>query len=95
MKVYRKDIETNLPKKGFRKDAKGHHIYFHYWHRDKLTSIRTKISHTRKHKVIDNQILTQMRRQVKLDSNSDFVALVDCNMSHKQYEEILKNKELI
>lgn len=30
MKITRTEIEKNLPKKGFRKDKSGHHIYFYH-----------------------------------------------------------------
>ena len=95
MKVSRTDVESNLPKKGFVRNEKGHHIFFHFWNEGKATSVFTKISHTKKHRDIDCGILSAMRKQLKLDNNKDFVALVECPMSLQQYQEVLKTKKLL
>ena len=84
------DIESALLKKGFLK-ADGDHHYFKYQTISGLiTPIKTKTSHTPKQKSIGDSLLGKMCKQCHL-SKSQFIELVDCPMTRKQYETILKN----
>ncbi|MFW2371863.1 MAG: hypothetical protein ACN4GM_01980 [Gammaproteobacteria bacterium] len=95
MKIERKNICKNLPKKGFVEDDSGHHLYFHFYYDGVLTGAYTYISHSAKHKDYSNAILTKMRQQLKLNSNRDVVELVNCPMDEEEYIAILKQKGFI
>lgn len=89
MKVDRRELESNLPKKGFRREDSGDHIYFYFEKDGRLTSAYTKVSHTKKLKVISGGLLTAVRRQLHLETNQDVIDLVSCPMSEAEYLERL------
>jgi hypothetical protein len=91
MKVERKDIIKNLVKKGFVKDDNGHHIYFYHQVNGKNTGPYTYVSHDKnKTKTFSN--VTQIRKQLELDSNREAVELIDCRMDGATYQAILRRK---
>lgn len=89
MKVARRDVGSNLPKKGFRKNKSGDHIYFYHEWNGRETGAYTKISHTKKMKDIGGGLLTAMKLQLKLEANKQVVDLVTCPMSKEEYLEWL------
>jgi hypothetical protein len=95
MKVSRADIVKNLPKKGFRKDKSGHHIYFYHEYRGQETGICTYISHSAKQRDISADILLMMRRQLRLDSAKQAADLMTCPMDGKSFNRILGGKNLL
>jgi hypothetical protein len=88
----KRKIESSLQSKGFKQDNKDHH-YFLYWTLDgKLTTIKTKTSHSSsKYKTISDPLIGIMAKQCYLEKN-DFLDLVDCPLKQKDYEIILKDK---
>ncbi len=94
MKVSRADIKKNLPQKGFKKKKSGHHIYFHHEYNGIETGIKTYISHSAKQRDIAGDLLSSMRKQLRLDSMKETVALIKCPMDKKEYEKILIEKEV-
>jgi len=96
MIIERKNINRNLPKKGFKKVKSGHHIYFHHYLNDVATGAYTYISHSKKStSSYSGYLLKSVRRQLQLDSNQDVVDLINCPMDGEQYNEILRQKGLI
>ena len=95
MKVERKKINKNLPKKGFVKEADNHHIYFHHHYNGLATGAYTYISHSKKICDYSGKILTNVRKQLELDSNLDVLNLVNCPMKEDEYNEILRQKGLV
>ena len=89
MKTDRTKLERNLPKKGFRKEKSERHIYFYHEFEGKETGISTHISHSRKLKDISGDLLTCMRKQLRLNSNRQVVNLVNCPMDKKAYNSIV------
>lgn len=89
MKVKRSDIYKNLPKKGFVKNPSGDHIYFHHKINDRSTGIYTKISHTKKLQDYSKGLLTAIRKQLKLNTNSQVVDLAECPLDGDEYNQIL------
>ena len=84
----RKDIEAGLERKGFERDERHHH-YFVYWTiSGKKTSIKTRTSHSSKHKDLDDYLIANMARQCGL-RKSDFLALVDCPLTRDRFEQIV------
>ena len=94
MKVSRAEIRKNLPQKGFKKEKSGHHIYFHHEYNGIETGIKTYISHSAKQRDIAGDLLSSMRKQLRLDSMKETVALIKCPMDKKEYEKILIEKEV-
>ncbi|MBW2741798.1 MAG: hypothetical protein JRE64_23790 [Deltaproteobacteria bacterium] len=94
MKVSRAEIRKNLPRKGFKKKKSGHHIYFHHEYNGIETGIKTYISHSAKQRDIAGDLLSSMRKQLRLDSMKETVALIKCPMDKKEYEKILIEKEV-
>jgi len=94
MKVSRADIKKNLPKKGFKKKKFGHHIYFHHEYNGVETGIKTYISHSAKQRDIAGDLLSSMRKQLRLDSMRETVALIRCPMDKKEYEKILIDRSI-
>lgn len=94
MKVERKDILKNLPKKGFVKDDNGHHVYFHHQVNGKNTGPYTYVSHD-KNKTKTFSDVTLIRKQLRLDTNREAVELIDCRMDGATYQEILRGKGLV
>lgn len=88
------EVESSLKKKGFRISERDHHFFIYYTQEGKKTQIRTKTSHTKKTKVINDNLLNQMAHQCKLTSR-EFNDFVDCPMNRNQYEMILKNKQIL
>lgn len=95
MKISRKDLEANLPKKGFAKDEQGHHVYFIHLYGGKKTGIYTKISHTKKIREISNDLLTAVRKQLRLDRNDQVRDLAECPMTEAEYVSLLRQKGLL
>ncbi len=87
-------VETGLKNKGFKKTEGDHHYFAYVTLEGKVTSIKTKTSHTPKMKDIPDNILSQMAKQCQL-SKSDFLALIDCSFSQESYELRLKQERKI
>lgn len=90
----RKKVEASLRLKGFRTKEGDHHYFIFYSSDDKKTIIKTKTSHSPKTKTLGDSLISAMARQCSL-SKDEFLDLVDCPMSQKRYEEILREKEKI
>jgi hypothetical protein len=88
------EVESSLQKKGFRISERDHHFFIYYTQEGKKTEIRTKTSHTKKKKVIDDYLLNQMAHQCQL-TNHEFNDFIDCPMKQNQYEMILKMKQIL
>jgi hypothetical protein len=85
-------VEAALLEKGFRQDDNDHHFFVYWSIEGKKTRARTKTSHTKKMKDIDDRLLAEMARQCKLN-RTQFIGLVDCPMSRREYEEVLRGQE--
>jgi predicted RNA binding protein YcfA (HicA-like mRNA interferase family) len=86
VKVERRDLERNLPKKGFTRRATSH-VWFVHKYKGKETNLRTCISHSPGMKDISGDLLTQMRKQLRLDTCQEVVDLVECPMDGDAYNE--------
>jgi hypothetical protein len=90
----KRKVESGLLNKGFQTDDRDHH-YFLYWTVDgKKSEVKTKTSHSKKTKSIADSLLGKMAQQCCLDKHQ-FIELIDCNFTRKQYEQILRDKGLI
>ncbi|KNZ68690.1 hypothetical protein Tfer_2784 [Thermincola ferriacetica] len=82
----RKDVETALENKGFRKNNNDHRKFVYYSLSGKKTSIWTKTSHGTSHKDISLDNLKKMAKQCRL-TLQDFCDLLDCPLSREEYEQ--------
>ncbi|HLP51135.1 MAG TPA: hypothetical protein VK154_09655 [Chitinophagales bacterium] len=84
----------NLKSKGFvlAKHKSDDHIWIEFWHKGKLTRVKTKISHSSKE--LNDYLIKCMSNQTYL-SKSEFVDLATCPLSHEAYIAILKTKKII
>lgn len=90
----KRKVEKSLSKKGFIEEETHHH-YFEYQDLDgKITTIKTKTSHTKKMKDIPDNILAQMAKQCHL-SKSEFLDLIDCPLDQEKYEVKLRNQGIL
>ena len=95
MKVDRQEIIDNLPQKGFRKESDGDHIYFYHEYQGQETGSWTKVSHSKKVKDYQGDLLTQMRKQLHLETTKQVFDLFKCPLDQKHFEQILKRQSFI
>ncbi len=84
----KRKVESALTRKGFRKDDTHHHRFIHYTADGKATGIRTHTSHGNRPKALDNRLIKNMAEQCSL-SKSDFLRLVDCDMTGDEYQQLV------
>ena len=61
-----------------------HHRMFWFYHGEKKTQIRTRISQGSK--TLDDYLMAQMGKQMKL-TRKEFDSFIECNMSGEMYSE--------
>ena len=89
------DVKKALLKKGFREDVgrnRDHHYYFLYIDDDRKL-IFTKISRG-SHKDIDDNLLNQMKKQIKLPKKQ-FNEYLNCTFSEEEYINYLQENNLL
>ena len=91
MKIDRTEINKSLPKKGFRKETSGHHIYFYHEYEGQETGAYTYISHSAKQKDISDDLLLSIRKQLRLESTKEAVDLIVCPIDKEAFNKILIN----
>jgi hypothetical protein len=87
-----RDVASALEKKGF-EPRLSHHMYYHFRYQGRDVGISTKISHGETE--LGRPLLGMMKRQLQLDSSTEFERLVNCPMSEADYIEYLKKKGVI
>jgi hypothetical protein len=60
----------------------------------KQTGIKTYISHG-SGKDLNDFLISQMKKQLKLDTSNQAFQFLECSMSEQAYNKILKEKKLI
>lgn len=89
-----REVISSLISKGFEKSNNDHKKFILYINNQK-TNIFTKVSHGKKSNDLDSFILSSIKKQIKLDTTSQLLELVDCTMSGSDYLEILKQNQTI
>jgi hypothetical protein len=79
----KRDVESALGSKGFRKSEGDHHWFIYYTKDGRKTIAKTKTSHGSTRQIGDG-LLSQMAKQCKL-TKSQFLALVDCTLLQEGY----------
>lgn len=92
MTLGKRRVVSALQKKGFEKDVDGKHIVLMYRTLDgDLSGIKTHVSHGSRPKDLNDYLIGQMARQVKLPKKS-FEQLVLYPMKQPEYEKIIEEK---
>ncbi len=84
----KRDVESGLGNKGFRLQDGDHHYYVYWSEEGKKSMAKTKTSHGSGRDISDD-LLTKMSKQCGL-TKGNFLKLVDCPLSRKEYEALLK-----
>lgn len=99
MERRRDKIESSLKKKGFElqdtKKMNRDHRMYHLMHDNKPTGIWTKISTGKKYRSYKDNLLNQMKAQLKLDTREQLCALIDCGLDEPSYKKILREKKIL
>jgi len=92
MPIDRRLIESNLIKKGFVEEDSDHKYFYHEYN-GKRTGIYTFTSHGSGYKIYNDNLISMMKKQLKLDTNSQAKDLFQCPMSGEEYNQILLKKK--
>ena len=83
------EVVKGLTKKGFKK-AENDHTHLVLYAGEKMTSVRTKVSHGSKGEINDS-LINKMSAQIKLEK-VEFINLVKCPLSQEQYFALLNKR---
>lgn len=87
-------IERALLKKGFVQDDAHHHYFIHKFN-GKETGVYTYTSMGSNYKTYGNELLSKMKKQLRLDTMQEVRNLLQCPMGAEEYNQKLKSKNLI
>ena len=89
MRLKRRDVLSNLQRKGFISKERGRHVFLIYHNADgQKTEISTFVSRGTKYKDLGDDLVSSMAKQCKL-TIGEFGELVDCSMSRDDYEGLV------
>lgn len=91
MQIDRRHIEASLRKKGFVQEG-GDHKYFYHEVNGKRTGAYAYTSRGSGYKTYDENLLTVMKKELRLDSLNQVKRLLECPMDSDEYNAILKQK---
>lgn len=94
MPIERKQIETSLRKKGFVQEG-GDHRYFYHEVEGRRTGAYAFTSRGTGHKTYDDNLLTAIKRELRLDKLQQVKRLLECPMDSNEYNTILKQKGVL
>lgn len=95
MQIDKREIESNLPKKGFVIGDEDHHKYFYHTYQGKLTGIYTYTSRGPTPKTYRDNLIKMMKTQLRLNNNKEVFNLCTCPIDGEEYNQILINKGLL
>lgn len=94
MQIDRSEIESSLVAKGFIKEDT-HHRYFYYEVEGKKSGVFTYTSHGSQYKTIGENLLKQMKKQLRLDTLAQVADLFKCPMTGDDYSEHLRKRGVL
>lgn len=95
MPIKRRDAQSTLLKKGFKHEKNRDHDYFFFYYEGRKTIAHTHFSRGSRSEDIDGSLLTAMMKQLQLDKSQQVRDLFLCPLEHKQYIELLMQKNVI
>jgi hypothetical protein len=94
LQIDRSEIEASLAAKGFIKED-SHHRYFYHEVEGKRSGVFTYTSHGSHYKTIGDNLLKQMKKQLRLDTSAQIADLFKCPMTGDGYNELLRKKGML
>lgn len=94
MQIDRRKIESSLLKKGFVKEEAADHKYFYHEYNGKRTGISTHTSHGSGYKTYGDNLISMIKRQLRLDTNNQIRDFLLCPMTSAEYIQILTEKNI-
>ena len=94
MQIDKSLIEKSLLKKGF-KLSENDHTFFRFYYKGKVTSIRTKLSHGSGYKTYGDNLIGQIKKQLKLRNTKETADFLRCSLSEDEYIAILIKQKVI
>ncbi|MBI5233528.1 MAG: hypothetical protein HY880_04165 [Deltaproteobacteria bacterium] len=91
MPIDRRLIEASLRKKGFVQEG-GDHKYFYHEVNGKRTGPYAYVSRGSGYKTYDDNLLSAIKRELRLDTLRETRDLLECPMNGEEYKSILKRK---
>lgn len=91
---FKNKIIRKIEKKFEVKEQKSHHILYEIYYKNKRV-LKTFCSHSSGGKDIRNDILSKIRREMRLDKIQQLYDLRDCPMTAEEYFNLLKQKNVI
>lgn len=86
-------VERGLRNKGFR-EGRSKDLMFRYYLNGRYTGCWTKVSHGADFVIGDN-LVGQMKRQLRLQSSRQVRDFCECSLSLAQYQEILRGQGVL
>ena len=94
MPIERKLIETSLLKKGFVQEGGDHKYYYHEFN-GKRTGAYAYVSRGSQYKTYDDNLLSAIKKELRLDTLREAKNLLECPMSKDEYNSILRKKGIL
>lgn len=88
-----KDISSALKKKGFVENPSRDHIRYTLYNNGKKTGVFTFISHGLKE--YGDNLISSVKKQMRLQSKSEFQDFVNCPMTKEDYIKLLIERKQI
>ena len=87
-------MRSGLTAKGFREKRGGDHYRLVYYDGEQPTEVLTKISHHSTF-IYRDKMLGKVQKQIRLSSQDELIALVDCPMKEERYRVILREQGIL
>ncbi|MDP2682274.1 MAG: hypothetical protein Q8P28_05640 [Deltaproteobacteria bacterium] len=94
MPIERKLIEASLRKKGFIQEG-GDHKYFYHEVNGKRTGAYAFVSRGSGYKTYDDNLLSAIKKELRLDTLRETRDLLQCPMSGDEYNSVLREKGIL
>lgn len=88
-------LQNGLLRKGFRRFSTDHWKFVYYTLAGTKTGVWTKTSHGRSGRVFSEELIGEIRRQLGGLSRHQLEQLIECPLSQQEFEEHLRERNLI
>jgi hypothetical protein len=89
-----RELRSALEAKGFLLERQTTDDIFYFYHEGRRTQVHTKISMGRGEE-LRSALLSQIKRQLFLDTGVQLGAFIKCPMSHEEYIDHLRAKGIV
>ncbi len=95
MNINRRLAQKSLSKKGFRKDKSRDHVYYFHEYKGKESGIFTYVSHSTKFRDLTRDILSKIKKELRLNTNLEVYNFLTCPMDENEYNRILIERGIL